>query len=115
MSRKADPEAAVSQIRMPGADRSNTLSTARPAPGQMLPGEFFLKDGTPALIWPLLSTDAETLRDLFRRLSPESRQRRFLHELNQLDDPMIRQPPTSPSPSSTTGKDAAPAQHSSRR
>lgn len=72
MSRKADPEAAVSQIRMPGADRSNTLSTARPAPGQMLPGEFFLKDGTPALIWPLLSTDAETLRDLFRRLPPQS-------------------------------------------
>ncbi len=90
MSRKAGPEAAVSQIRMPGADRGNTLSTARPAPGPMLPGEFFLNDGTPALIWPLLSTDAETLRDLFRRLSPESRQHRFLHVLNELDDPMIQ-------------------------
>ena len=90
MSRKAGPAGAVSQIRMPGADRSNTLSTARPARGQMLPGEFFLKDGTPALIWPLLSTDAETLRDLFRRLSPESRQRRFLHVVNELDDPMIQ-------------------------
>ena len=50
MSRKADPEDAVSQIRMPGADRSNTLSTAGPAPGQMLPGEFFLNDGVTALI-----------------------------------------------------------------
>ena len=63
---------------------------ARPAPGQMLPGEFFLQDGTPALIWPLLPTDAETLRDMFRRLSPESRQHRFLQALDQLDDRMIR-------------------------
>src|SRR5271167_3347073 len=63
---------------------------ARPTPGQVLPGEFFLKDGTPALIWPLLPTDAETLRDMFRRLSPESRQHRFLQALDQLDDPMIR-------------------------
>ena len=63
---------------------------AHPTPGQVLPGEFFLQDGTPALIWPLLPTDAETLRDMFRRLSPESRQHRFLQALDQLDDPMIR-------------------------
>ena len=63
---------------------------ARPAAGQVLPGEFFLQDGTPALIWPLLPTDAETLRDVFRRLSPDSRQHRFLQALDQLDDPMIR-------------------------
>ena len=55
-----------------------------------LAGEFFLQDGTPALIWPLLPTDAETLRDIFRRLSPESRQHRFLQALDQLDDPMIQ-------------------------
>ena len=41
---------------------------ARPAAGQVLPGEFFLQDGTPAMIWPLLPTDAETLREGFRRL-----------------------------------------------
>ncbi|MGO8883903.1 MAG: N-acetyltransferase family protein [Streptosporangiaceae bacterium] len=57
---------------------------------QLLPGEFFLRDGTPALIWPLLPTDAETLRDVFRRLSPGSRQHRFLQVLDQLDDPMIQ-------------------------
>ena len=51
---------------------------ARPASGQVLPGEFVLQDGTPAMIWPLLPTDAETLREGFRRLSPDSRQRRFL-------------------------------------
>ena len=63
---------------------------ARPASGQVLPGEFALPDGTPALLWPLLPTDAETLRDVFRRLSPGSRQHRFLQVLDQLDDPMIR-------------------------
>jgi GNAT superfamily N-acetyltransferase len=62
----------------------------RPAPGQMLPGEFFLRDGTPAMIWPLLPTDAGTLREGFRRLSPDSRHRRFLATLSELDDPMIR-------------------------
>ncbi len=63
---------------------------ARPASGQVLPGEFVLQDGTPAMIWPLLPTDAETLRDVFRRLSPGSRHHRFLQVLDQLDDPMIR-------------------------
>ncbi len=63
---------------------------ARPPPGQLLPGEFLLRDGTPALIWPLLPTDAETLREGFRRLSPDSRRRRFLQMLGELDDSMIR-------------------------
>ena len=63
---------------------------ARPVSGQVLPGEFVLQDGTPALLWPLLPTDAETLRDVFRRLSPGSRYHRFLQVLDQLDDPMIR-------------------------
>ncbi len=58
--------------------------------GQALPGEFLLRDGTPALIWPLLPTDAEMLRDGFRRLSRESRQHRFLGALGELDDSMIR-------------------------
>jgi RimJ/RimL family protein N-acetyltransferase len=62
---------------------------ARPASGQALPGEISLADGTPALIWPLLPTDAETLRALFDRLSPESRQHRFLYSLAHLDDLMI--------------------------
>ena len=67
-----------------------TPGAARQAPGTALPGEFVLRDGTPALIWPLLPTDAETLRDMFRRLSPESRRHRFLQALDQLDEPMIR-------------------------
>ena len=58
--------------------RRSRQTLARPASGQVLPGEFVLQDGTPAMIWPLLPTDAETLRDVFRRLSPGSRHRRFL-------------------------------------
>ena len=61
------------------------------APGsQVLPGEFVLRDGTPALIWPLLPTDGEALREGFRRLSGYSRRRLFLGVLSQLDDSMIR-------------------------
>ncbi|HUA29656.1 MAG TPA: hypothetical protein VMC03_12285 [Streptosporangiaceae bacterium] len=56
---------------------------------QGLPGEFVLRDGTPAMIWPLLPTDAETLREVFRRLSQDSRRSRFLGMLDQLDDAMI--------------------------
>ncbi len=55
-----------------------------------LRGEFVLRDGTPALIWPLLPTDGEALRESFRRLSPESRQLRFLSVLHDLDDAMIQ-------------------------
>jgi len=66
-------------------------SAAVVQPGsRMLPGEFALRDGTPALIWPLLPTDGEALREAFRRLSRQSRRRRFLGAVDELDDSMIR-------------------------
>jgi RimJ/RimL family protein N-acetyltransferase len=71
------------------ATASHSAAAAQPG-GQVLPGEFPLPDGTPALIWPLLPTDAEMLREGFRRLSGESRQHRFLEVLGELDDAMIR-------------------------
>ncbi len=55
-----------------------------------LPGEFALRDGTPALIWPLLPSDARTLREGFRRLSPESQRSRFLSPLSDLDEAMLQ-------------------------
>jgi len=58
--------------------------------GGVPPGEFCLRDGTPAMIWPLLPTDAETLREGFRRLSRDLRRRRFLTSRGGLDDSMIR-------------------------
>ena len=42
------------------------------------------------MIWPLLPTDAGTLRDMFRRMSAQSQQRRFLGPLDDLDDAMIQ-------------------------
>jgi RimJ/RimL family protein N-acetyltransferase len=80
---------ATRQIALPGIDRDHAVAPDR-VRGLALPGEIVLRDGTPAVIWPLLPTDAETLRDVFRRLSPESRRHRFLQVLRQLDDPMIR-------------------------
>jgi len=80
---------ATRQIALPGTDRDHAVAPDR-VRGLALPGEIVLRDGTPAVIWPLLPTDAETLRDVFRRLSPESRRHRFLQVLRQLDDPMIR-------------------------
>jgi RimJ/RimL family protein N-acetyltransferase len=88
MSEQAATEAVARLILMPDAD-GEYPAVHEWAPDQALPGEFLLRDGTPAMIWPLLPTDAETLRDMFRRLSPDSRRRRFLQVLNQLDGPMI--------------------------
>jgi hypothetical protein len=68
-----------------------TSAAAAQPGGQVLPGEFLLRDGTPARIWPLLHADAEALREGFRRLSGESRRHRFLAALGELDDSMIRQ------------------------
>jgi GNAT superfamily N-acetyltransferase len=96
MSKQASPEAAVRQSWMPGAGRTPAAGhparepLRRPACGPGLPGEFLLRDGTPAMIWPLLPTDTEMLREGFRRLSQDSRQYRFLTALTELNDPMIR-------------------------
>jgi len=42
------------------------------------------------MIWSLLPTDAETLREGFRQLSHDSRRHRFLTAIDELDDAMIR-------------------------
>ena len=93
MNKQAGALAPMSQ-RVPGRTAITAgqaqQAQARPVSGQALPGEVVLQDGTPALIWPLLPTDAGTLRAMFRRLSPESREHRFLQALAELDDPMIR-------------------------
>ena len=71
--------------------RRLTAAPSAAQPGsEVQPGEFYLRDGTPALIWPLLPTDARTLREGFRRLSQVSRRHRFLAAPGELDDSMIR-------------------------
>jgi hypothetical protein len=73
--------------------RRNSAPELTAAPGAArcsLPGELVLASGTPAMIWPLLPTDARALREGFRRLSPEARRSRFLTAVGDLDDAMIR-------------------------
>lgn len=48
-----------------------------------------LRDGTPAMIWPLLPTDGPALRHAFGELSPRSRRLRFLGELKDLGPSML--------------------------
>ncbi|HET6910290.1 MAG TPA: GNAT family N-acetyltransferase [Mycobacteriales bacterium] len=55
----------------------------------VLPIELVLRDGTEAMIWPLLPTDAEDLRHAFDELSPRSRRLRFLGPVTRLDEAMI--------------------------
>jgi RimJ/RimL family protein N-acetyltransferase len=48
-----------------------------------------LRDGTPALVWPLLPTDGPALAQAFTELSDESRRARFLTWLPRLSDSML--------------------------
>jgi RimJ/RimL family protein N-acetyltransferase len=50
----------------------------RPRRPAQWPEELTLPDGTPALLWPLLPSDRELLRETYRQLSPTSRYQRFL-------------------------------------
>jgi hypothetical protein len=43
--------------------RTGRTAAAAQQGSEVLPREFFLRDGAPALIWPLLPTDAGTLRE----------------------------------------------------
>jgi GNAT superfamily N-acetyltransferase len=53
------------------------------------PTEVVLRDGTPALVWPLLPTDGPALAQAFEELSDESRRARFLTWLPELSDSML--------------------------
>lgn len=54
------------------------------------PTEALLRDGTPALIWPLLPNDRAALRRGFAELSDRSRYRRFLSPTPELTDRLLR-------------------------
>src|SRR5437764_7364220 len=55
-----------------------------------MPIESELSDGTPVMVWPLLPTDGQSLRQAFTELSPRSRRLRFLSPLDDLDSAMLR-------------------------
>lgn len=48
-----------------------------------------LRDGTPAVIWPLLPNDARGLRENFAQLSADSRYNRFISGVATLSDAML--------------------------
>ena len=49
-----------------------------------------LRDGTPAMIWPLSPSDARGLQEGYRQLSAESRYSRFLSATRDLSDALLR-------------------------
>jgi acetyltransferase len=55
-----------------------------------MPIELTLRDGTPAIMWPLLPTDGQALRFGYDHLSARSRRQRFLGPVDRLDDRMLR-------------------------
>ena len=67
---------------------SPTAVSPRPATGPL--SEVTLRDGTPALIWPLLDTDRDLLQSGYAELSPASRRSRFLTELPELSQGLLR-------------------------
>jgi RimJ/RimL family protein N-acetyltransferase len=70
---------------------TTTSTTAERVPATAGPlTEVALADGTPAMIWPLLDTDGEALRQAYAELSPASRRFRFLTDLPELSDGMLR-------------------------
>jgi RimJ/RimL family protein N-acetyltransferase len=71
----------------PGVHTS-AVTAAPPTTGRFT--ELVLADGTPALIWSLLDSDAEMLQRGYAELSPASRRSRFLTELPELSDGLLR-------------------------
>lgn len=59
------------------------------AAGTDLPEQLRLRDGTQAIIWPLLPTDRDGLREHFELLSLESRYHRFMTAVPELTDTML--------------------------
>jgi RimJ/RimL family protein N-acetyltransferase len=54
------------------------------------PVDLRLRDGTPALIWPLLSTDGPGLQLAWEKLSARSRESRFLTPRQELGPDMLK-------------------------
>jgi GNAT superfamily N-acetyltransferase len=69
-----------------GSDSSSVAH--RPTTGPLT--ELTLRDGTPALIWPLLDTDRDLLQQGYAELSSASRRSRFFTELPELSEALLR-------------------------
>ncbi|HEX6613988.1 MAG TPA: GNAT family N-acetyltransferase [Rhodanobacteraceae bacterium] len=72
-----------------GESRREALTTLQ-APGDVPQWEETLKDGSHVLIRALRKADAELERAFIRRLSPESRRLRFLAQISEPSEALIR-------------------------
>jgi GNAT superfamily N-acetyltransferase len=72
----------------PFMESAPSFAADRPTTGPLT--ELTLRDGTPALIWPLLDTDRDLLQRGYAELSSDSRRSRFLTELPELSETLLR-------------------------
>jgi RimJ/RimL family protein N-acetyltransferase len=68
----------------------NTTSTPLVDPGAMLAEAHELDDGARVRLRLTRPTDAPLVRDFLERLSPETRERRFLHAMPQVTESTLR-------------------------
>jgi GNAT superfamily N-acetyltransferase len=81
---------AMRTSRNAAPDRSGSEITTLPAPADIPESAVTLLDGSNVTIRPLRKEDAELERDFIRDLSPESRWMRFLGQIGEPSDSLIR-------------------------
>lgn len=73
-----------------GGARVVKRASSEPLPGKRLQWTETLEDGTHVLVRPLHKADAKLERAFIKRLSPESRRMRFLGQMSEPSDELIR-------------------------
>ena len=73
-----------------GTARKAARAAPAPRPALELQWTETLADGTHVLVRPLRKTDAELERAFIKRLSPESRRMRFLGQMSEPSDELVR-------------------------
>ena len=74
----------------PGRSARGGDARAHPSAVPLTEIETTLRDGTPVLVRPIRPDDKGRLRDMFARLSEESRYRRFMGGMSELSDRQLR-------------------------
>ena len=87
-ARKPAPAKKSAAPRKPAVPARKTA--AAPAPSDMLRWIDTLRDGTHVIIRPIRKQDAELERAFIKRLSPESRRMRFLGQIREPSEDMLR-------------------------
>ncbi len=86
-ARKPAPAKKPAAPRKPAARKT---AAAKPAGNEMLRWIDTLRDGTHVIIRPIRKQDAELERAFIKRLSPESRRMRFLGQIREPSEEMLR-------------------------